>query len=58
MGERDRAGQLAYKGAPVGDRDQRILVGQAFERGDAAARLGELVAQTVAFRREPGHPLA
>ena len=38
LGEGDHPRQLAHKGAPVGDRRQRVLVGQPLERGDLGSR--------------------
>ena len=43
------ARQLAHEGAPVGDRQQRVLVGQLLELGDALLRRVELAAQALGF---------
>src|SRR6185369_9517494 len=46
-GKGHHARQLAHEGTSVRDWHQRILVGEALEKGDAAPRLVELAAQPI-----------
>ena len=58
MGEGHHARQLAHEGAAVGDRHQRIFVGEPLEIADSLARLAKLAAQRVDLGHQPHDRLA